>query len=311
MRAALSTLELLRPRDLDHALELMSGPADQRPVPLAGGTDVFVYLNAGDEMRGRFLDLSPLRGLRGIRTGGNALTLGALSTFREIRDHELVKRRLPTLAAAAAEVGGWQIQNRATIGGNIANASPAGDSLPVLLAHDAVVRVASRRGTRDIPIHRLFAGYRKLALDPDELIVSVVVPFPGPGTITFFRKVGTRRAQSISKVVFCGLLKSGALARASRRPVVSRGVAAAGTTPAAVRLAYGSMAPVPIRAAAAERALLDGPAAPDRARAARAALSDDLTPIDDVRSERDYRIDVAGNVLEQFLRMADPRYSRL
>jgi CO/xanthine dehydrogenase FAD-binding subunit len=292
MRAALSRLEVVRPRGLDHALELLAQTGARRPVPLAGGTDLFVYLNAGDEKRERFLDLSPLRALRGIRVTGGTATLGALTTFREIREHPAIRRRLPALAAAAAEVGAWQIQNRATLGGNIANASPAGDSLPVLLAYDAVVRAASRRGSRDLPFHRLYTGYRKLALDPDELIVSVAIPFPARGVVTFFRKVGTRRAQSISKVVFCGLMKPAAPA------------------PALVRLAFGSMAPVPLRAEAAERALLEGPPAADHARAARRALAEDLTPIDDIRSERDYRMDVAGNVLEQFLRLADPRYAR-
>ncbi|HTM57534.1 MAG TPA: FAD binding domain-containing protein [Candidatus Udaeobacter sp.] len=298
MRAALSQVEVVRPRGLDHALDLLSEPADRRPTPLAGGTDLFVYLNAGDESRGRFLDLSPLRGLRGIRVVGGTVTIGALATFREIREHAVIRRRLPALSAAAAEVGGWQIQNRATLAGNIANASPAGDSLPVLLALDAVVRVASKRGVRDLPIHRVFTGYRKLAFDPDELIVSIAIPFPSAGTVTFFRKVGTRRAQSISKVVFCGSIAFG------------RGRGRSGGTPHHVQLAYGSMAAVPLRAEAAEGVLLEGPPSAERARAARLALAEDLTPIDDVRSDRDYRMDVAGNVLDQFLRNASPGYTR-
>ena len=302
MRAALSKLEVVRPRGLDHALDLLSESGDRRPVPLAGGTDLFVYLNAGDESRARFLDLTPLRGLRGIRSAGSTITIGALATFREIREHPIVRRRLPSLAAAAAEVGGWQIQNRATMAGNIANASPAGDSLPVLLALDAVVRVASKRGARDLPIHRVFTSYRKLALDPDELIVSIAIPFPAAGTVTFFRKIGTRRAQSISKVVF-----SGSIALGRGRGKAGKSIAG---TPHHVRLAYGSMAAVPLRAEAAERLLLEGPPSLDRAKTARLALAEDLTPIDDVRSDRDYRMDVAGNVLDQFLRIAHPGYLR-
>mgnify|MGYP003694328319 CR=1 FL=1 len=141
-----------------------------------------------------------------MRARRDGLEIGALATFRELGEHAVVRRRFPSLAAAAAEVGGWQIQSRATIAGNIANASPAGDSLPVLLAHDAVVRARSVRGGRDIPFTDFYRGYRVLALEPDEMITSVVLPFPPARATAQFRKVGTRRAQSISKVVFAGLV---------------------------------------------------------------------------------------------------------
>ncbi|MBI1798561.1 MAG: FAD binding domain-containing protein [Candidatus Eisenbacteria bacterium] len=297
MRAALSAIEVLRPRGLSHALELIA--SEPQPVPLAGGTDLFVALNAGAEPRTRFLDLSPLAALRGIRSSREGVTIGSLTTFREIREHAGL-RHLPALVAAAAEVGGWQIQNRATLGGNIANASPAGDALPVLLAHEARVKIASVRGEREIAIDRLFTGYRQLAIERDELIVSIHVPWPTRGAVALFRKVGTRRAQSISKVVFCGVLH-----------VAGRGMER-------VRLAYGSMAPVPVRARAAENALegsalpapqgAGSPGSPDvsesSAAAARRALSKDLAPIDDIRSDRDYRMDIAGRLIEQLLRVA-------
>src|SRR5881397_1912353 len=207
MRSALSTLDVVSPRSLDHALEAMSDSAGaQRLVPLAGGTDVFVYLNAGTPPGQRYLDLWGLRELHGIRANRDGVGLGALTTFREIREHPLMQRRFPSLTAAAGEVGAWQIQNRATIAGNIANASPAGDSLPVLLALDAVVHARSVRGVRYIPFDQLYRGYRDLTLDRDELITGVTISFPPPGAHAFFRKVGTRRAQSISKVVFAGVL---------------------------------------------------------------------------------------------------------
>ena len=256
-----------------------------RPTPLAGGTDLFVYLNAGTETARRFLDLSRLGELRGIRLGAREATLGAGTTFWEIRRHAGLAARFPSLAAAAAEIGAWQIQHRATIGGNIANASPAGDSLPVLLAHDARVRVASREGQREIPFEALHTGYRKLALAPGELITAVVIPFAPRGAVPFFRKVGTRRAQSISKVVFCGLVACDRSGRAVH-----------------ARLAYGSMAPTPVRARAAEDMLLAGATPQKAAAAARAALGEHLTPIDDIRSDREYRLEVAGNVLDQFVR---------
>ncbi|MFI5371643.1 MAG: FAD binding domain-containing protein [Candidatus Eisenbacteria bacterium] len=284
MRTALSTLEVVRPRTLDEALAALA--SEPRPTPLAGGTDLLVYLNAGTLDARRYLDLGGLPALRGIRAGRESVTLGALTTFSEIRAHPLLRRRLPALAAAAAEVGAWAIQNRATLGGNIANASPAGDSLPVLLAHEAIVHARSWHAERVIDYGALHTGYRTLALAPDELITAITVPFPPRDVTTFFRKVGTRRAQSISKVVFCGWLQLDAKGRVSES-----------------RLAYGSMAPVPVRATSAETAFAGRP--PLEALAdARAALERDLTPIDDVRSDREYRMTVAGRLLEQLVRNA-------
>ncbi len=293
MRAPLSALEVARPRDLGQALGLLHAARNgERPVPLAGGTDIYVSLNAGVLPGRRFLDLGELRELKGVRGRDGALTLGALTTFAEIREHPVVRRRYPALAAAAAEIGGWQIQNRATLGGNIANASPAGDSLPVLLALEAVVHARSVRGPRDVPCTDLFRGYRDLALERDELITAVTLP-PPPRARQFFRKVGTRRAQSISKVVFCGLLGLGGDGRV--------GLA---------RLALGSVAPVTLRARRAEQILLGARPSAAVAAAARAALLEEVTPIDDIRSERDYRLLVSGNVLEQFLRATEPRFAR-
>ena len=295
MRTAVSTLALVRPRSLDHALRAMhAAAADGGVVPIAGGTDLFVALNAGTPPGVRYLDLWGLRELEGVRASTAGLAIGALATFRSLREHPLVQRRLPSLAAASAVVGAWQIQNRATIAGNIANASPAGDSLPVLLAHDAAVHVRSVRGTRVIPFADLYTGYRALAIEPDELITAVVIPFPPPRAHMFFRKVGTRRAQSISKVVCCGVLGR------SREGRVDH-----------VRLAFGSVAPVTLRARAAERALLGAEPSAAAAAAAREALGLDIAPIDDMRSSRDYRLAVAGNVLEQFLRGAHPDFRRL
>ncbi len=295
MKSALSELALERPANLAHALRLLADSlGSERLVPLAGGTDLFVYLNAGTHGGTRFLDLNGLEELRGLRVGKNGtLRLGALTTFRELRAHPRVVARWPSLAAAARVIGAEQIQNRATIAGNIANASPAGDSLPVLLAHDAVVRAVSVRGERTIGFDSLYTGYRRLALAPDELIAAVEIPAPPEGSKAFFRKVGTRAAQSISKVVFAGVLH-----------------AARGGAPDHVRLAWGSLAPVPVRAAKAEAALLGVKPSRGAAAGAADALGSDVTPIDDVRSERDYRMAVARNVLAQFLRVAHPGYSR-
>ena len=293
MRAALSTLEVVRPRTLDRALAALADRDGAPPVPLAGGTDLFVYLNAGTLEAGRFLDLSLLRALRGVRAGKRGITIGATTTFTDIRRHPVLRRRHPSLVAAAAEIGAMQIQNRATLAGNIANASPAGDSLPALLAADARVRLVSVRGARVVPFDGFYTGYRRTVAAPDELIVAVELPAPPPRARSLFRKVGTRRAQSISKVVFAGTLAF------DRRGRIDH-----------VRLAWGSVAPTPVRAPGAEAALLGARAGADAARAALDALDRDIAPIDDIRSDRDYRRQVSRALLAQFLRAADRRFAR-
>ena len=160
------------------------------------------------------------------------------------------------------------------------------------MAYDAVVHARSVRGEREIPFARLYRGYRDLALEPDELITAVTLADPPSRAFHFFRKVGTRRAQSISKVVFAGVLGFDRERRANH-----------------VRISLGSVAPVTLRAERTEAALIGEPS-PDRMARAREALSEDIAPIDDIRSSREYRIAVAGNVLQQFLRAADPRYDR-
>jgi CO/xanthine dehydrogenase FAD-binding subunit len=288
VRAALAGLEIARPKTLAEALaEFAQTPP---PVPIAGGTDLYVYLNAGTLEPPRFVDLWGVRELRGIRENGGSVRLGATTTMSQIREHPVLAKKYPALVAAAAEVGGRQIQNRATVAGNIANASPAGDSLPALLAYDAIVQAKSVRGGRTLPFESFYQGYRKLALSPGELIVAVDLPPPAPRATHFFRKVGTRRAQSISKVVFAGLL------RLDRDGLVEQ-----------VRLAYGSMAPVPVRARAAEEVLLDEKITGPIVERAVSALDRDLSPIDDIRSDREYRRKVAGHLLEQFLRLAAKR----
>lgn len=294
MRGVISRLQVARPRNLAEALEAIGGSRRKRRfTPLAGGTDLFVYLNAGSLEDRRFIDLGGLRELRGIREGADGVRIGGGVTFAEIRRHPLLRRRFSALTLAAAEIGALQIQNRATLAGNIANASPAGDSLPVLLAYDAVVRMRSTRGARPVRFERFYKGYREYDCRPDELIVDVILPFTRPRTFAFFRKVGTRRAQSISKVVFAGTL------RLDRDGAVEH-----------VRLAFGSVAPVPVRTYEAEQVLLGRRPSAKAVMAALEALPHDIAPIDDIRSDREYRLGVAGNVLAQFLRAADPRFTR-
>ena len=174
MRTAISTLELVEPRSLKHALDVLR---DQQPiVPLAGGTDVYVLLNAGTPPGSRYLNLWNLDALRGITMRDGAVSIGALTTFSEIMRSPVVRKRVPMLAAAAREIGAVQIQNRGTLGGNVANGSPAGDSLPVLAAVDAVVVLRSADGVRRVPFNGFYTGYRKTVMRPDELVAAIEIP---------------------------------------------------------------------------------------------------------------------------------------
>jgi len=289
VRGDLAALEVLRPRRLAEALAALAD--SDRPCPSAGGTDLYVALNEGRAPARRFLDLSRLDELTGLETTPSGLRLGARTTYTELRASRLVRRRAPVLAEMAATVGAIAIQNRGTLGGSLGNASPASDPAPVLLALDAAVELAARDGRRvvrrRVPLDRFFIGYRETAARPDELIVAVLLPSSAlEGWRYAYRKVGTRRAQAISKVVAAVGLELGA------RP---RRIAAA-------RIAYGSMAPTPVRARAAEAALAGrAPTSAAGRAAARALLAEDLHPIDDLRSSADYRALVAGRLLESLL----------
>ncbi len=272
------------PRTLFEAYELLAaGPTR----PIAGATDVMVQITGElGPIPERLLDLSRIGELKGIDLTGDGLLVGAATTYTDMRRSALCREHLPALVAAAATIGAAQIQNRGTLGGNIANASPAGDTLPVLLAADAVILVGGQRGEREVSAGEFFTGYRQTALAPDELILQVRFPLP-VGRQMRFRKVGTRRAQAISKVVL-------ALAWRDLGP---RGWAD-------VRVALGSVAPTPIRASGSESVLEGARPTPQVADRAAETLAGELSPIDDVRSTADYRRAVAARVLHRLLRDA-------
>jgi CO/xanthine dehydrogenase FAD-binding subunit len=277
------------PRTLADAFALLatSTPDDQL-TPIAGGTDVMVRITGEiGEPPGRLVDLGRLDELRGIQADGEAITIGALTTYTEIRRSAPCREHLPALVDAAATIGAAQIQNRGTLGGNIANASPAGDTLPVLLALDAEMVVGGQRGERTVPASDFWVAYRRTALTPDELILRIRIPVRG-GRETRFRKVGTRRAQAISKVVIAVAWRESPGSPAWRD----------------VRVALGSVADRPIRAAAAERALEGRSPTPEAADQAADALAAEIHPIDDVRSTADYRRVVAARALHRIVRDA-------
>jgi xanthine dehydrogenase small subunit len=267
MIGIISNRSLFDPRSLKQALHILKH--ERSVTPMAGCTDLYVSLNFGTLAATRFLNLWRLDALRPIERRNGRLSIGALATYTDILRSPLVRRSLPMLAAAAREVGGVQIQNRGTIGGNIANGSPAGDTLPVLAAADAFVILQSAEGMREVPFTSFYTGYRRTVMRPDELVVAIEVP-PVPGG-QWFRKVGTRAAQAISKVVMA---------------------AVGGDAP---RLAIGSVAPTVLRLRRTEAAL----AGRARIREAQDILLEEITPIDDVRSTADYRRQVAANLLRR------------
>jgi CO/xanthine dehydrogenase FAD-binding subunit len=267
VHAPLDAFALERPRTLKAALQAMARDAW---TPIAGCTDVYVGLHFGTLADRRFIDLWALDELRGIRVEGGVLRLGALTTYTDIIRSRLVQRRVPMLVAAAQEIGGAQIQNRGTLGGNIANASPAGDTLPVLAAANARVVLRSSRGERRIAFNEFYTGYRASVRRPDELIAAIEIP-----TIVgrqWWRKVGTRRAQAISKIMMAGV----------RGPEV--------------RLGIGSVAPTVVQPTKTAEILSGGGSIEE----AKAALASEIHPIDDIRSTGDYRRQVALNLLARF-----------
>jgi carbon-monoxide dehydrogenase medium subunit len=267
---------------LDEAYQLLASGDGWQPI--AGGTDLMVQIT-GETVQppAHVLDLWRLDELRGIEQTDGRLTLGALTTYTQIRQSEVVRDLLPALGQAAATIGAAQIQNRGTIGGNIVNASPAGDTLPVLLSVDAQFVLGSARGERSVNATDFWPAYRRTLRAPDELLLRVVIPLPR-GRKVRFRKVGTRRAQAISKVVMAlSWREDGGVWRD-------------------VRLALGSVAPTPIRARLTE-AVLEGAAARQQtADHAADTLSKEIHPIDDVRSSADYRRAVASRILHRLLR---------
>ena len=273
------------PHDLPEAYTLLaSAPAR----PIAGGTDLMVALTGElGEPPPAIVDLWRLDELRGIAIENDAIVLGALTTYTEIRRSALCREHLPVLVEAAATIGAAQIQNRGTLGGNIVNASPAGDTLPVLLVADASFVLGSIRGERIVRAADFWPAYRRPALAPDELLVRIRIPLT-TGYELRFRKVGTRRAQSISKVVVALGWRDGGPAAPWRD----------------VRLALGSVAPTPIRATRTEAALEGRPPTPETADRAAEVLAAELAPIDDVRSTAEYRRLVAARVLHRFVREA-------
>jgi len=282
MRAYVPAYDLRVPGSLSEALALLA----REPgvwQPFAGGTDLMVLLEAGKLSHKRFLSVSKLDDLRGIEVTANFVILGALTTYTEIQKHPVLQAEFPLLCAAARETGSIATQNRGTLGGNIVNASPAADSPPALLVYDADVELISTRRAQWLPYLGFHTGYKKMQLASDELLRAVRLPRRAKSWRQYYRKVGTRKAQAISKVCFAGaaLLEN--------------------STIRDIRIALGSVAPLVLRAVKTEDALRGSSVTNTVIAAATETLANEIAPIDDIRSTAHYRLRVAQNLLAEFL----------
>jgi CO/xanthine dehydrogenase FAD-binding subunit len=277
------TISVVSPRSLAAALSALEH-ANAESRALAGGTDLMVEFATGRTRPDFVVDVWRVDELRGIRDERSGVRIGALSTCRDLLASQIVRERADLLALAADEVGAEQIKNRATLGGNLGTASPASDLGPVLFALDARVRLVSSRGARELSIDEFWTGYRKTARAADELIESVLIPARAPGERRGFRKVGTRRAQSISKVVVAAAVQ------------LENGLIRS------VRAAAGSVAERTLRLPTLERELAGArPSAELFERVTRLSAARDIRPIDDVRSSASYRTHVFQRITRTLL----------
>jgi CO/xanthine dehydrogenase FAD-binding subunit len=282
MRSYLAAFDLQAPADLGTVLRLL---AEQPGVwrPFAGGTDLMVLFEAGTLAPGKFVSLWNLKELRGIVAGLDTVTLGALTTYADVIADPVLQSEFPLICRAAEQTGGVATQNRGTLGGNIANGSPAADTPPALLVYDAELELISARGVRRVPYARFHSGYKVMDLRSDEIIRTITLPRGRRSWIQTYRKVGTRKAQAISKVCFAaGADLDGGIIRD-------------------VRIACGSVAPAVVRCPRAEAALRGRTVDDTLAPVAAAALAEDVAPIDDMRSTARYRLHVARNLLIEFV----------
>lgn len=252
--------------------------------PFAGGTDLMVLFESGLLKHRNYINIWNLPELKGIESTSEHITLGGLTTYSEVQRNAILRDEFPMLCDAARETGGIAIQNRGTLAGNIANASPAGDSPPALLVYEAQLELISSGGARWVEYVDFHTGYKETIMRSDELISRIRLPRMSDDWRQYYRKVGTRKAQAISKVCFAGAIRM------------------EGSRVGEVRLALGSVAPIVVRCRATEKCLTGQPLELNIINNARDELAKEIVPIDDIRSTANYRMRVAGNLLEEFLK---------
>src|SRR5262245_2401860 len=261
---------IVSPTKLEEVYELLA-ESGRRAKIIAGGTDLMVALNAGALDTEEFIDIWRLNELRGIDDEGETVRIGALTTYTQLIKSPLIQLSAPALVEASRTVGAVQIQNRGTIGGNIVNASPAGDSLPALAAFDAEVEIGNVRGVRRIAFNNFYTGYRQTVMEPDEILLAVRMRKLKANERSFFFKVGTRRAQAISKIV------------------MAVKVGMTGAVINFISVALGSVAPTVIRARQTELLLTGALLDATIIEQARIMISRENAPITDLRSTEHHR----------------------
>ncbi len=286
MRGNAEAHELIAPGSLAGVLALLA-KSPGKWTPIAGGTELMVAHAAGRLEARNLVSLWGIAELRFIDVRNEFITVGAGTTFQDLRAHHAIAADLPLLARAASWIGAIANQNRATLGGNLVNGSPAADSSPALLVYDAELELISTRGSRRVPYRAFHTGYKRTVLAADELLFAVHIPRRFSGHRQYLRKVGTRRAMAIAKVALAGTA------------LVGDGLVAE------IRLGAASLAPVPLRLYGSEDAVRGQRVTPDVIEKARGALLTETSPIDDIRSTAEYRRQVGANLLEEFLASLD------
>jgi CO/xanthine dehydrogenase FAD-binding subunit len=282
MRAQPAEYELVAPGSLAAVLSLLA-KVPGTWLPIAGGTDVMVEYSAGKLPARKLVSIWNLPELRRIENLADEIQIGAGCTYTDLRESAAISREFALLSTAAGWTGGIANQNRGTLGGNIVNGSPAADSLPALLVYDAELLLVSKKGERRVPYSSFHTAYRKTQLAPDELIRTICVKKHYSEYYAHTRKVGARNAQAISKICLAALGRI-------KKDVVQD-----------IRLAMGSVAPVPLRLRETESVLKGKRIDRTLLRLARATAAAEVQPIDDIRSTARYRAAVAGNLVAEFL----------
>jgi len=280
----LSDIDVVSPASLDEALSILHDRSD-RIKPIAGSTDAIIQLKEGLVQTKELLDLSKLRELRYIRREGSTVRVGALSTYSDIIESSVLSGSCRMLMDACRTIGTPQIQSRATIGGNLANASPAGDSIPPLYVLDATIKVQSQERTRQIPIEKFFLDYRKIDLKPDELITEISFEAVEKPCDATFLKLGLREAHFIS-------LANVAVWVRWEPEAVSL---------SDIRVAMGAVAPVVIRVRKCEDFLRNRALTEDAIWQAGQIAASESSPISDVRASIEYRRAVIPSLLYKAL----------
>lgn len=282
MRAYVPSYQLITPASLADALALL----EREPgvwKPFAGGTDLMVLLEAGRLPHRNYVNIWSLDELRGIEASDTHVTLGALTTYTDVQNDPILRSDFPMLCQAASETGGLAIQNRGTLGGNIVNASPAADSPPALLAYDAEIELVSSSGARWLPYQGFHTGYKQMHIASDELLARIRLPRNTAGVTHYYRKVGTRKAQAISKVCLAAVGRMN------------------GDVIEETRIAVGSVAPIVVRCVQTENSLRGQKPDDETIASACNVFLQEISPIDDIRSTANYRLQVSKNLLTDFL----------